>query len=206
MWIILTLGYLLVSYITYVYKYIWAELLKKHCGLCVKYHPDQPTHVAQANHDRHFSPPVGFLFQESLLYTSIPLRLSSSARISLRRMRRLILVGTLRRVHNVSLFTERLDYFIYEQYRPRLARTFMQSHLSQHLIATCLFIPVNLLISLFPKINATLYSVTFGITHQQTHRRMWAWLIVRYITFRGVTYKWGNTNNNAIEVILTMQR
>ena len=52
--------------------------------------PDQPKHAAQTNPDRHFLPPVDFLFQESLLYTSIPLRRNVSARISLRGQRRLI--------------------------------------------------------------------------------------------------------------------
>ena len=44
---------------------------------------DQPKQAAQANPDRDFSPPVDFLFQESLLYTSIPLRRNVSARISM---------------------------------------------------------------------------------------------------------------------------
>ena len=34
--------------------------------------PDQPKHAAQAYPDKHFSPHVDLLFQESLLYTSIP--------------------------------------------------------------------------------------------------------------------------------------
>ena len=34
--------------------------------------PDQLKHAAQANLDIHFSPPVDFLFLESLPYTSIP--------------------------------------------------------------------------------------------------------------------------------------
>ena len=34
--------------------------------------PDQPKHALEACPDRHFSSPVDFLFQESLLYTSIP--------------------------------------------------------------------------------------------------------------------------------------
>ena len=59
--------------------------------------PDQPKHAEQANPDRHFSHPVDFLFQESLLYTSIHLRRNVSARISLRRLRRLIWIDTLRR-------------------------------------------------------------------------------------------------------------
>ena len=52
--------------------------------------PDQPKHAAEANPNRHFSPPVYFLFQETLLYTSIPLRRNVSARISLRELRKLI--------------------------------------------------------------------------------------------------------------------
>ena len=46
----------------------------------------------QANLDRHFSLRVDFLFQEPLLYTSIPLRRNVSARISLRGVHRLIWV------------------------------------------------------------------------------------------------------------------
>ena len=30
--------------------------------------PDQPKHAAQANPGKHFSPPVDYIFQESLLY------------------------------------------------------------------------------------------------------------------------------------------
>ena len=41
--------------------------------------PDQPKHATQAYPDRHFSAPVDFLFQELLLYTSIPLRRNESA-------------------------------------------------------------------------------------------------------------------------------
>ena len=41
---------------------------------------DQPRHTAQASPDRHFSPTVDFLFKESSLYTSIPLRRNVSAR------------------------------------------------------------------------------------------------------------------------------
>ena len=61
--------------------------------------PDPPKHAEhakQANPDRHFLP-LFFLFQESLLYTYIPLRWNVSARISLRGLRRLIWVDTLRR-------------------------------------------------------------------------------------------------------------
>ena len=57
--------------------------------------PDQPKHVTQANPDRHCSPPVDFLFQEALLYTSISLG-------------RLIWVDTLRRCHNVGFLAGRL--------------------------------------------------------------------------------------------------
>ena len=60
-------------------------------------------HVAKANTDRHFLPPVDFLFQESLLYTSIPLERNVSARISL------IWVDTFHRVHNVSFLVEQLN-------------------------------------------------------------------------------------------------
>ena len=59
-------------------------------------------HAAQANPDMYFSLLVDFLFHESLLYTSIPLVLNVSARISLRGMRRLILVDPLRIVHHFS--------------------------------------------------------------------------------------------------------
>ena len=50
---------------------------------------DQPDHAAQANPDSK-----AFLFQESLLFTSIPLRRNVSARISLRGLRRLIWFDT----------------------------------------------------------------------------------------------------------------
>ena len=72
--------------------------------------PDQPKHASQAYHDRHSSPPVAFLFQESLLYTSILLRRNVLARISLRGLRKLICVDTLRRVHNVGFIVEQLIY------------------------------------------------------------------------------------------------
>ena len=60
--------------------------------------------------DRHFSPPVDFLFKESLLYISIPLRLNVSARMSLCGLRRLIWIDILRRDYNVGFLTERLIY------------------------------------------------------------------------------------------------
>ena len=56
----------------------------------LSFDPDQPKHAAQAYPDRHFSPSVDFLFEESLLYTSIPLRREVSVWISLRVLRRLI--------------------------------------------------------------------------------------------------------------------
>ena len=65
--------------------------------------PDQP------KPDRHFSPPEYFLF-ESLLYTSIPLRRNLSARISMRGLRRLIWIDTLRKVHNVFVFVWNVSY------------------------------------------------------------------------------------------------
>ena len=61
---------------------------------------DQPKHAAQGNPDRHFSPAVDFLFQESLQYISIPLRRNVSARISLI-------------VHNVDFLAGRLIYFFH---------------------------------------------------------------------------------------------
>ena len=61
----------------------------------------------RVNPDRHFLPPVDFLFQESLLYTSISLRRNVSARISLRGLHRLIWIVTLRRVHNVAFLMGR---------------------------------------------------------------------------------------------------
>ena len=60
-------------------------------------HMCRPKHAAQAYPDRHFSPAVDFLFQESLLYTSITLRWNVSALISLHGLRGLILVDILRR-------------------------------------------------------------------------------------------------------------
>ena len=38
-----------------------------------------PKHAAQANQDRHCSHPEDFLYQESLLYTAIPLTRNVSA-------------------------------------------------------------------------------------------------------------------------------
>ena len=57
---------------------------------------DLPKHASQANPDIHLSPPVDFRFQESLIYTSIPLRQNVSARIILCELRMLIWVDTLR--------------------------------------------------------------------------------------------------------------
>ena len=68
--------------------------------------PDQPKHAAQANPDRHYSPPVDCM--ESLLYTSFPLRRNVSARISLRGLRRLIWVDSLNIVYNIGFLVERL--------------------------------------------------------------------------------------------------
>ena len=73
--------------------------------------PDQYQHAAQDNPDICFSPPVDFLFQESLLYTSILLRRNVSARISLLRgLRRPIQGDTLPRIRNAWLFQESLLY------------------------------------------------------------------------------------------------
>ena len=68
--------------------------------------PDQPKHAAQANPDIHCSPPVDFLFQESLLYTSIPRRRNVSTRITLRGLRKLIWIDKLRGVHTVGFLVE----------------------------------------------------------------------------------------------------
>ena len=76
----------------------------------LKYRPNQSKHAAQADPGRQVSPPVDFLFLESLLYTSIPLRGDVSARISLHGLRRLIRIETLRRDHNVGFLVERLIY------------------------------------------------------------------------------------------------
>ena len=67
--------------------------------------PDQPKHATQANpeRDRHFSPPVDFLFQESLLYTSIPPETECVGPD-------LIWVDTLRRDHNVGFLEGRHIY------------------------------------------------------------------------------------------------
>ena len=56
------------------------------------------------------SHPLDFLFHESFLYTSIPLRRNMPAQISMRGLHRLILVDTLRRIHNVGSIVERLIY------------------------------------------------------------------------------------------------
>ena len=68
----------------------------------------QPKYSAQANPGRHFSPPVDFLFHDSLLYPSIHLRRNVSTWNSLHGLRRLIWVDTLRKVHNVGFLVERL--------------------------------------------------------------------------------------------------
>ena len=62
---------------------------------------DQPKHAAQANPGGHFSPPVDFLFRESLLFTFIHLRRNVSVRID-----------ALRRVHNVGFLVKRLIYVL----------------------------------------------------------------------------------------------
>ena len=62
----------------------------------------------QASPDRLCSPPVDFLFQEFLLYTSFPLRRNESARISLRGLRMRIWFDIIRRYHNVGFLVERL--------------------------------------------------------------------------------------------------
>ena len=71
----------------------------------------QTKHATQAYADIHFSTPVDFLFQESLLYTAIPLRWNVWARISVCGLRRLILVDILRRGHNADFLAGRLISF-----------------------------------------------------------------------------------------------
>ena len=60
------------------------------------------------------------MFQESLLYSYIPLRRYLSARISLRGLRRLIWVDTLRIVHNVVFFMERFIYLCRIFHKPHV--------------------------------------------------------------------------------------
>ena len=92
------------------------------CGLCVKFRPDQPKHAVQAFPKRHYSPPVDFLFQELLIYTSIPLRQNVSNWISLRGLRRLILIDTLRRGHNVGFLAGRLKCEISGMFKPNIRK------------------------------------------------------------------------------------
>ena len=70
--------------------------------------------LRKANPDGPFSPPEDFLFQESLLYTSISLRRNVSARNSLRGLRTLIWINTLRRGHNVGFLAGRLSFTNFE--------------------------------------------------------------------------------------------
>ena len=70
--------------------------------------PDQAKHAEQAKPDIYVSPPVEFLFQESLLCTSIPLGRNVLTRISLHGLYRLIWIDTLRRIHNVGFLVRRL--------------------------------------------------------------------------------------------------
>ena len=91
--------------------------------------PAQPKHAAQANPEIHCSSRVDFLFQESLLYTSIPMIRNVSTRISLRGQRRLIWVDTLRRVHTVGVLVER-SYVVADSFhleRSVLSRCFIVS-------------------------------------------------------------------------------
>ena len=69
--------------------------------------PDQPKHAAQANPDRHLSPPADVLYQESLFFTALSLGRNVSARISLLGLRRLIWVDASRRSHNVGFLAGR---------------------------------------------------------------------------------------------------
>ena len=69
--------------------------------LWIKY---QPKHNVHTRPDRHFSPPVDFLLQESILLTFIP----PETECIDRRLCRLLWVDTLRIVHNVGFLMERL--------------------------------------------------------------------------------------------------
>ncbi len=69
--------------------------------------------AAHATLGRHFPTPGDFLFQESLLYTSIPKRLKVSARISLRGLPRLVSVNIVYQATNVGLLAEWLNIIIY---------------------------------------------------------------------------------------------
>ena len=80
----------------------------QHYGICVKYRPGSAT---QAYLDRHCSSTVEFLFQESLLYTSILQRRNVSARISMRGLRRLIWIDTLHRGHTVGFLEGQLCFY-----------------------------------------------------------------------------------------------
>ena len=71
-------------------------------------YPDPPAQSAHAYPNSQVSPTVYFLFQESLLYTSIPLRRDVSARISQRGLRWLIWVDILRSDHNAGFLACRL--------------------------------------------------------------------------------------------------
>ena len=80
--------------------------------------PDHHKQAAQGYPTRHFSPHVDFQFQESLLYTSIPLKRNVSDLISLCGLRRLIWVDTLRNGHNVDFLSGSLTSVIRNIYGP----------------------------------------------------------------------------------------
>ena len=112
------------------------------------------------------------LFQESLLYTYIPLRQNVSVRISLRGLRRLIWVDTVRRAHNVGFLEERLIFHWHKSNRTTI--------LCNHFI-TCLTVlscsrinrnaKVQLNILTFPRVSSAFISirlVTFQVTSGST--------------------------------------
>ena len=79
----------------------------QHCGLCVKL----STRIRLSTCMLHRRTRTD-TFQESLLYTSFPLRQNVSAQISLHRLCRLIWVDTLRRGHTVSFLVGWLIYWL----------------------------------------------------------------------------------------------
>ena len=102
----------------YVYIYVWSLqiysiIFISDVSLMINtINLDQPKHAALTYPDRQFQLPLDFLFQESLLYTSIPLRRDVSAQISLHGLRSLICVDSLRRVHTVGFLVEWLIYIL----------------------------------------------------------------------------------------------
>ena len=95
---------------------------------------------------------MDFLFQESLLYTSIPLRRNVSTRISLRGLRRVIWVDRLRRVNNVGFLVEQLIYILINE--------LLVPHCIKHFSFRFAF---HLALETYkPTMNCTMVESTFG--------------------------------------------